>query len=78
MISEVDAELDPIEAFKTAVTFEATPTVVIVKVAEFAPEGTVTVGGTDALALFEARLTVTPFGPAAVLISTVPITDVPP
>jgi len=56
-----------------AVAFEAIAVVVTVKVAEFDPARTVTEAGTDAAALFEARVTVVPPAGAIPVSVTVPV-----
>jgi len=56
-----------------AVAFEAIAVVVTVKVAEFDPARTVTEAGTDAAALFEARVTVVPPVGAPLERVTVPV-----
>ena len=61
-----------------AVALVATATDVTVKVAVVAPDGMVTDAGTVAAALFEVNVTTKPFGPAALLIVTVPVEGVPP
>lgn len=55
-----------------------TPEVVILKVAEVLPAGTVTVDGTCASALLLASVTVTPPAGAAPLSVTVPVLEDPP
>lgn len=61
-----------------AVTGAATPVVVTVKVPVVAPAATVTVAGTVAAALFDARLTVKPPVGAAPVRVTVPVDVAPP
>lgn len=56
----------------------ATPVVVTVKVAEFAPAGMRTDAGTVAQLLFDASVTVVPPGPLGPLRVTVPVEGLPP
>jgi len=66
------------EAVIDTVAVEATPNVVTVKVAEVAPEATVTVAGTVAAAVLElVRPTIAPPGAAGVESVTVPVELVP-
>ena len=68
----------PILAEMLTAVFAVTAAVVIVNVADVAPAATVTVAGTVALVLFEARVTTLPLGPAGPVNVTVPITGAPP
>src|SRR5580693_5692445 len=65
-------------AATVAVTGEVTAVVSIANVAVPAPEGTVTVNGTDTAGLLVTRATVTPLGPAAEFSVTVPVPVWPP
>jgi hypothetical protein len=55
-----------------------TGTVVTVKDAVRAPAGTVTVGGTIALGVFDPKVTTEPPGSAGTGSTTVPVADAPP
>jgi len=68
----------PNVAVTVADTFPVTAVVVIVKFPDVAPAGTVTLAGTAALELFEARLTTVPEDGAGPFKVTVPVEDVPP
>lgn len=70
--------LDPIAAVIVKVSLLLTWFVVTVKVVVVAPLGTVTVAGTWASPPLLERLTVTPDGPAAWPIVTVPVLVLPP
>jgi hypothetical protein len=61
-----------------AVVVEVTVDVVTVKVTLLDPAGTVTVEGTDALPLFDERVTTSPPGPATPSNVTVPVEEEPP
>lgn len=71
-------EVTPRVAVIVAETSESTPMVATVNCAESAPEGTTTVAGTNALALFDERFTdVPPIGAGAERV-TVPVVEFPP
>ena len=59
-------------------TFAATGTVVIAKVVDVVPAGTVTVAGTVTFTFVDATVTTSPVGPAGAVKVTVPVVGVPP
>lgn len=70
--------MEPWVAEMLAVVDAVTPIVVMLNVPDVAPAGTVTVVGTTALELSEARAIEMPLGPAGPLSVTVPTEVVPP
>jgi hypothetical protein len=78
MVKFAASETVPWVALIVAFTFAGTEVVVIVKSAEAAPPGTVTLEGTVALATFEVKPIVIPPGAAGPLSVTVPVEGVPP